>query len=54
MTGQSILMAPPGRTPHPHHNQQVTVLVLAELTGGLFGGYVFNRGKLDFFGVLGG
>ena len=35
-------------------NQQVTALARAELTGGLRGSHVFNRGKLDFFGILGG
>ena len=53
-TGQAILMAPPGHTPHPHHNQQATALLQAKLTGGLHGGYVFNKGKLYFLAFWGG
>ena len=53
-TGQAILIVPPIHTPQPCHNQQATALVRAELTGGLCGSYVFNRGKLAFFGILGG
>ena len=41
-------MALPSPTPHPLHNQQTATLVQAELTGGLHGGYIFNRGKLEF------
>ena len=46
-------MAPPGCTPHPHHNQQTTALARVELTGGLCGGHAFNRGEFDFYGVFG-
>ena len=53
-TGQAILMAPPGHTPHPHHNQQATALLQAKLTGGLHGGYIFNEGKLYFLAFGGG
>ena len=54
MTGPDISMALPGCTPFPHHNQQSTALAGAESTGGLRGGFVFRRVKLEFFGILGG
>ena len=53
MTGRAILMALPSRIPHPDHNQQAITLVREELTGGLHGGYIFNRGKLVFYGIFG-
>jgi hypothetical protein len=48
-TERATSMAPPGRAPHPHHNQQANALAGAETAGGSCGGYLFNRGKLSFF-----
>ena len=36
-TRRTIMMAPPSHTHYTHHNQQVTVIVRAELTRGLLG-----------------
>ena len=54
MTRWAILIAPPGPTPHPYHNQQATALVQAESTGGFCGSYVFNRRNLTFLAFWGG
>ena len=46
-------MAPSGRTPQQHNNQQATALAHAELTRDLQGNYVYIRGEIEFFHICG-